>query len=125
MGKKVINSNQLPAAGPYSVAVEAGGFIFISGQLPVDPSTGKIIMDIKPATCQVLTNLQALLEDNGLSLNHIVKTTIFLRNISDFAAVNEIYAGFFSAQPPARTTVEVSALPKDAPLEIEAIAVRI
>jgi len=124
MDKKVITSDQLPAAGSYSPAVEAGGFIFISGQLPVDPSTGQIIMDIQPATRQVLTNLQTLLEDNGLSLINIVKTTLFLRNISDFAAINEIYAGFFSAEPPARSTVEVSALPKDAPLEIEAIAVR-
>ena len=106
------------------MAVEAGGFIFISGQLPINPATGEIIMDIKPATRQILTNLQTLLEENGLSLNNIVKTTIFLKNMGDFAAVNEIYAGFFPAEPPARSTIEVAALPKGAPLEIEAIAVR-
>jgi 2-iminobutanoate/2-iminopropanoate deaminase len=124
MKKKMITSNKLPAAGPYSIAVEAGGFIFISGQLPVNPATGEIIMDIQSAARQVLTNLQTLLEENGLSLKNIVKTTIFLKNISDFTAVNEIYAGFFPTEPPARSTVEVSALPKGVPLEIEAVAVR-
>lgn len=124
MEKKIITSDKLPVAGPYALAVEAGGFIFISGQLPVNPATGKIIMDIRPAARQLLTNLQTLLDENGLSLKNIVKTTIFLKNMTDFAAVNEVYAGFFPADPPARSTVEVSALPKGAPLEIEAIAVR-
>jgi len=127
MQKKIITSDKLPVAGPYSVAVEAeaGGFIFISGQLPVNPASGEIVMDIQPATRQILINLQTLLEENGLSLKNIVKTTIFLRNMSDFAAVNEIYAGFFPTEPPARSTVGVVALPKGAPLEIEAIAIRI
>lgn len=124
MEKKIITSDKLPVAGPYAIAVEAGGFIFISGQLPVNPATGEIIMDIRPAARQLLTNLQTLLDENGLSLKNIVKTTIFLKNMTDFAAVNEVYAGFFPADPPARSTVEVSALPKGAPLEIEAIAVR-
>jgi 2-iminobutanoate/2-iminopropanoate deaminase len=124
MEKKIITSDKLPVAGPYALAVEAGGFIFISGQLPVNPATGEIIMDIRPAAHQLLTNLQTLLDENGLSLKNIVKTTIFLKNMTDFAAVNEVYAGFFPADPPARSTVEVSALPKGAPLEIEAIAVR-
>ena len=125
MEKKIITSDKLPVAGPYSVAVEAGGFIFISGQLPVNPASGEIVMDIQPATRQVLMNLQTLLEENGLSLKNIVKTTIFLKSMSDFMAVNEIYAGFFPTEPPARSTVGVAALPKDAPLEIEAVAIRI
>jgi len=124
MDKNILASSQLPVLGPYSTAVEAGGFIFISGQLPVNPVTGEILMDVKEATRQTLTNLQALLEENGLSLKNIVKTTIFLKNMGDFAAVNEIYAGFFPSEPPARSTIEVAALPKGAPLEVEAIAVR-
>lgn len=124
MGKKIIISNKLPVAGPYSLAVEANGLIFISGQLPINPATGEIVMEVRQATRQILTNLQTLLEENGLSLNDVVKTTLFLKNIGDFAAVNEIYAGFFANEPPARSTVEVSALPKGAPLEIEAVAVR-
>ena len=124
MEKKILMPGKMPVAGPYSAAVEACGLIFISGQLPVDPQTGEIIMDIRAATHQVLTNLQTLLEENGLSLKNIIKTTLFLKHISDFAAVNEIYAGFFPAEPPARSTVEVSALPKNAPLEIEAVALR-
>ena len=124
MEKKVIVSNKLPVAGPYSLAVEANGLIFISGQLPINPSTGEIVMDIRQAARQILMNLQTLLEENGLSMNNIVKATIFLKDMNDFTAVNEIYAGFFTALPPARSTIEVSALPKGVPLEIEAVAVR-
>ncbi|MGD0022511.1 MAG: Rid family detoxifying hydrolase [Smithellaceae bacterium] len=124
MKKKILASAKLPVLGPYSSAVEAGSFIFLSGQLPLDPSTGEVVMDIKAATRQTLTNIQTVLEENGLSLKNIVKTTIFLKNMADFAAVNEIYAGFFPESPPARSTVGVSALPKNAPLEIEAIALR-
>lgn len=124
MEKKILSSSKLPAAGPYSVAVEANGFIFISGQLPIHPSTGEMITAIGPAARQVLTNLQTVLEENGLSLGHVVKTTLFLKSIADFAAVNEVYAGFFPTEPPARSTVEVSSLPKGVLLEIEAIAVR-
>jgi len=124
MEKKILISKTLSTAGPYSLAVEAGGLIFISGQISVNPVTGEIITDIQAAARQVLTNLKTLLEGNGLSMENVVKTTIFLKNISDFAVVNEIYAGFFAGAWPARSTVEVSALPKGAPLEIEAIAVR-
>lgn len=125
MKKVIIISDKLPVFGPYSTAVEAGGFIFISGQIAQDPKTGKIITDIKSATRQVLANMQTILEEAGLKLNSIVKTTIYLKNINDFTAMNEIYAGFFTQEPPARSTIEVSSLPKGAPLEIEAIAMRI
>ena len=124
MDKIILTSSKLPVLGPYATAIEAGGLIFISGQLPINPATGEIVMDIQAAARQVLTNLQSLLEENRLSLKNIIKTTIFLKNMGDFAAVNEIYAGFFPSEPPARSTVEVAALPKGAPLEIEAVAVR-
>jgi 2-iminobutanoate/2-iminopropanoate deaminase len=124
MKKTIIASDKLPVAGPYSAAVEACGFIFISGQLPLDPRTGEVITDIKSATRQVLTNIQTILETAGLKLTNIVKTTIYLKNIADFADVNEIYAGFFPEDPPARSTIEVSSLPKGVSIEIEAIAVR-
>jgi len=124
MEKKILTSKTLSVVGPYSLAVEAGGLIFISGQLPVNPSNGETITDIQAAARQVLTNLKTVLDENGLSMENVVKTTIFLKNISDFAVVNEIYAGFFSGSAPARSTVEVSSLPKGVPLEIEAIAVR-
>ena len=124
MKKTIIASDKIPVAGPYSAAVEACGFIFISGQLPLDPKTGEVINDIKSATRQVITNIQTILETAGLKLTNIVKTTIYLKNITDFAAVNEIYAGFFPEEPPARSTIEVSSLPKGVPIEIEAIAVR-
>jgi 2-iminobutanoate/2-iminopropanoate deaminase len=124
MDKKILTSSKLPVLGPYSTAVEAGGFIFISGQLPLNPVTGEIVMEIKSAAKQTLTNLQTILKENGLSLRNIIKTTIFLKNMGDFAAMNEIYAEFFSAEPPARSTIEVAALPKGAPMEIEAIAIR-
>ena len=124
MNKIILSSSKLPVSGPYSIAVETSGLIFLSGQLPINPSTGEVIMAIEPAARQVLTNLQTVLEENGLSMNHVVKTTIFLINIGDFAAVNDIYAGFFPTAPPARSTVEVSALPKGVPLEIDAIAIR-
>jgi 2-iminobutanoate/2-iminopropanoate deaminase len=124
MRKKIISSDKLPVIGPYSVAVDANGFIFISGQIPINPANGEIITDIKMATRQVLSNIQTVLNDIGLSMSDIVKTTIFLKNISDFAVVNEEYAEFFSQEPPARSTIEVSNLPKGALLEIEAIAVR-
>jgi 2-iminobutanoate/2-iminopropanoate deaminase len=122
--KQIITSCKMPVAGPYSPAVEAEGFIFISGQLPLNPETGDVIIDIKAGTRQVLTNLQAILEECGLTLDHVIKTTIYLQNMADFAVVNEIYASFFPKDPPARSILGVSALPKNVPLEIEAVAVR-
>jgi endoribonuclease L-PSP, putative len=124
MEKKIIITDKLPVSGPYSTAVEANGFIFLSGQLPIDPATGEIISEIRQAARQVLVNIRTVLADTGLSLSSIVKTTIFLKNIADFAAVNEIYAGFFPQEPPARSTIEASNLPKGARLEIDAIAIR-
>lgn len=124
MKKKIISTPQIPVAGPYSAAVEAKDMIFISGQIPVDPATGEIITDIKEATRQVLTNIQALLKKTDLDLSSIVKTTIFLKDIKDFPIVNEIYAGFFPEEPPARSTIEASVLPRGALIEIEAVAIR-
>jgi 2-iminobutanoate/2-iminopropanoate deaminase len=124
MEKKIIISNKLPAIGPYSTAVEANGFVFLSGQIPINPATGEIVSDIREATRQVLMNIQTALGEAGLLLSDIVKTTIFLKNMADFPVVNEIYVEFFPHRPPARSTVEVSNLPKEASLEIEAIAVK-
>ena len=125
MKKTIITSDKIPVLGPYSAAVGAGGFIFISGQIALDSKTGEALTDIKAATRQILTNMQTILEAAGLKLSNIVKTTIFLKNISDFTVVNEVYAGFFPQEPPARSTIEVSSLPKGVPIEIEAIAARI
>jgi len=124
MKKQIISSNRFPVSGPYSAAVEANDMIFISGQLPVDPASGEVINDIKHATRQILVNIQAILQKTGLDLSHIVKTTIFLKDIKDFASVNEVYAEFFSQDPPARSTVAAGVLPRGALIEIEAIAIR-
>ena len=124
MKKNIIASTKFPVFGPYSAAVEANDMIFVSGQLPIDPATGEIITDIKTATRQVLLNIQMILKKTGLDMSHIVKTTIFLKNITDFSVVNEIYAEFFPEEPPARSTIEASVLPKGALIEIEAIAAR-
>lgn len=123
MDKKIISSAKLTVAGPYSQAVEANGFVFISGQLPLNPATGEVIHDIKPATAQALNNLQDILRARGLELDHIIKTTIYIQDMTNYSAVNEIYAGFFPSHPPARSMVGVASLPKNAPLEIEAIAI--
>lgn len=124
MKKKIIASDEFPVSGPYSAAVEANDMIFISGQLPVDPATGEIINDIKKGTRQILMTIQAILKKTDLDLSNIIKTTIFLKNIKDFQIVNDVYGEFFPQAPPARSTVEVSVLPRGALIEIEAIAVR-
>ena len=124
MKKNIIASSKFPVSGPYSAAVEVNDIIFISGQLPIDPLTGQIINDIKTATRQVLTNIQIILKEAGMDMSNVVKTTIFLKNIADFSVVNEIYASFFPKDPPARATIEASALPKGVLLEIEAVAIR-
>ncbi|HTP69245.1 MAG TPA: RidA family protein [Dongiaceae bacterium] len=109
--------------GPYSQAVRANGFLFVSGQVGFDPQTGEFVgSDVRSQTERVLENLKAILEAAGVSLNHVVKTTVFLKDMNDFPAMNEVYAKFFSAAPPARSTVQAARLPKDALVEIDVIA---
>lgn len=124
--KTPIQSLQAPAAiGPYSQAIEAGGMVFVSGQLPIDPKTGEFAEgDIQALTHQSLTNLKHVLEEAGLTMANVVKTTVFLADLADFAAMNEVYATYFSAPFPARSAVAVNTLPKNARVEIECIAVR-
>jgi 2-iminobutanoate/2-iminopropanoate deaminase len=123
--KKIVSTTDAPAAvGPYSQAVRVGQFVFTAGQIPLDPKTGVIVSeDVGEQTRRVLENLKAVLAAENLTFDHIVKTTIFLTDMADFQTVNEIYAGYFSQLPPARSTVQVSALPKAARVEIECIAV--
>jgi len=121
--KQVISSKTAPpAVGPYSQAISVNGFIFTSGQLPADNAGNLIIDDITAATRRSLENLQSILQAAGGDMDDIVKATIFLTDMNDFAAVNEVYAKFFSGEPPARSCVAVAALPKGAEVEIEAIA---
>jgi 2-iminobutanoate/2-iminopropanoate deaminase len=124
MGKRAIHTDKAPKAiGPYSQAIEAGNFIFLSGQIPLDPKTGELIRgDIRKQTQQVLENIKGVLESQGLGMENVVKATLFLKEISNFNQVNEVYATYFPSSPPARSTVEVSKLPRDADIEIEAIA---
>ena len=124
---KAIQSEKAPAAiGPYSQAIDSGaGIVFVSGQLPIDPATGAFPEGgVKEQTCQSLTNVKAILETAGLDLGNVVKTTVFLADMADFSAMNEVYARFFSAPFPARSAVAVKALPKGALVEIECIAAR-
>ncbi|MEY2496887.1 MAG: 2-iminobutanoate/2-iminopropanoate deaminase [Verrucomicrobiota bacterium] len=123
--KKIISTTEAPAAiGPYSQAVRAGSMIFCAGQVPLDPKTAQIVSeDISEQTRRVLDNLTAVLKAEGLTMANIVKTTVFLADFGDFQKMNEVYATYFTEQPPARSTVGVSTLPKNARVEIEAIAV--
>jgi 2-iminobutanoate/2-iminopropanoate deaminase len=124
MSRKIINSQSAPEPiGPYSQAIISGNLIFTSGQIPIDPASGEVLAaDISAQTRQVIENLSAVLTAAGSSLNAVLKTTIFLKNMSDFTAVNEVYATFFGKTLPARSTVEVARLPKDVGVEIECIA---
>ena len=124
--KTLLSTPQAPAAiGPYSQGVAAGSLVITSGQLPIDPATGTFAgEDIAAQTRQSLANVKAVLAAAGFGLEDVVKTTVFLKNMDDFAAMNQVYAGFFPENPPARSAVEVARLPKDALVEIEAIAVR-
>lgn len=124
MPKEIIRSDGAPLPiGPYSQAIRAGGWLFLSGQIALDPATGQFAGgDIKGQTRRVLANLAAVLEAAGSSLDRVVKTTVFLRDINDFGAMNEEYQAVFREAPPARSTVQVARLPRDALVEIEAIA---
>jgi 2-iminobutanoate/2-iminopropanoate deaminase len=125
MEKKIIATDKAPAAiGPYSQAIEAGGFVFASGQIPVDPATGNIPDGIEAQAKQALTNVKNLMEASGLSMDNIVKTSVFIKDMNDFAKVNEVYATFFESDFPARSCVEVARLPKDVLIEVEVIAAR-
>ena len=123
--KKIVSTTEAPAAvGPYSQAVRIGQMVFTAGQIPLDPKSGQIVSeDIAEQTRQVLNNLTAVLKAENLTFGHIVKTTVFMTDLGQFQTMNEIYASYFTDQPPARSTVQVSALPKGARVEIEVIAV--
>ncbi|HZE70550.1 MAG TPA: RidA family protein [Pyrinomonadaceae bacterium] len=124
--KRRIQTAQAPQAiGPYSQAIEAGGLVFASGQIPIDPGTGQFVAGgIAEQTEQVLKNLAAVLEAGGSGLDRVVKTTVFLASMDEFAAMNEVYGKFFESDPPARATVQAARLPRDARVEIEAIATK-
>lgn len=122
--KTIIRPARSPGAvGPYHHAVRVGDLLFCSGQIPLDPATGNLVAgDIRSQTEQVLRNIQAILEDQGLTFAHVIKTTVFLTNLGDFAVMNEVYARYFTGDFPARSTVQVAALPRGAQVEIEVIA---
>ena len=124
--KAIISTDRAPAAiGPYAQAVRTGGLVITSGQLPIDPATGAFPEGIQAQTRQSLTNVRAILEEAGLTMDAVLKTTVFLSDMNNFGAMNEVYASFFTeGSYPARSAVEVARLPKDALVEIEAIAVR-
>ena len=124
MKKQQISTTKAPAAiGPYSQAIRAGDFVFCSGQIPLDPETGAMVQEsIEAETHRVMKNLTAVLEAAQVTLRDVVKTTIFLTNMGDFATVNAVYQQYFETEPPARSTVQVAALPKGARVEVEAIA---
>lgn len=124
MKKKVIQTDKAPKAiGPYSQAIQAENLLFLSGQIALDPKTGELREgDIRQQTQQVLENVKGLLESQGLGMKDVVKVTIFLKDMGNFNQMNEVYAAYFSSAPPARSTVEVAKLPRNAEIEIEAIA---
>lgn len=125
MKREVINTNNAPGAiGPYSQGIVVGDFVYTSGQIPINPATGELENDIKVATKQSMENVKAILEAAGTSLENVVKTSIFLKDLNDFSIVNEIYGTYFKENPPARSCVQVAKLPKDAVIEIEAIAIK-
>ena len=119
---KLYSKNAPEPIGPYSQGIETDGFLFLSGQIGLKPVTGELVQGLTTQTHQVLQNVKAILESAGRNLSNVVKTTVYLRNMKDFAEFNQIYAEYFKENPPARTTVEVSALPKDALIEIDIIA---
>ncbi len=124
MKKQIIATDKAPKAiGPYSAAVRVGNFVYTAGQIGIDPATGELVSGgIEAETRQVLTNLKHILEAAGSSLDNVVKTTVFLRDINDFSRMNAVYAEFFPENPPARSAVQAAALPKGVAVEIEAVA---
>ena len=124
MKKRVIQTDKAPKAiGPYSQAIQAGNLLFLSGQIPIDPKTGELIKgDIRQQTQRALENIKGLLESQGLGMEDVIKVTIFLKDMGNFNQVNEVYATYFSSSPPARSTVEIAKLPRNAEIELEAIA---
>ena len=125
MKKKVIHTDKAPKTiGPYSQAIQAGNFLFLSGQIPLDPASGELVKgDIREQTRRVLENLKGVLESQNLGMGDVVKVTIFLKDMGNFGQVNEVYATYFPSSPPARSTVEVASLPRGADIEIEVIAI--
>ena len=121
MTKEIHTENAPAAIGPYSQAIEAGDFVFVSGQIPIDPSTGEVVEGIEKQTNQVLKNLQAILTEAGTDFSQVVKFTIYLQSMEEFATVNEIYGNYLSEPYPARATVEVSRLPKDVLVEMDVV----
>ncbi len=126
MERKVVYTEKAPKpVGPYSQAIIAGDFIFTAGQIPIDPKTNQIVQaDIKEQTRQVLENLKAVLESAGATFDDVVKVTVYMKDLNEFSAMNEVYSEYFKNSPPARTTVEVSRLPRDVKIEIDLIAVK-
>jgi 2-iminobutanoate/2-iminopropanoate deaminase len=121
--KQVISTKGAPGAiGPYSQAIKAGNFVYTSGQLPINPANGELIDDIKKATEQSLENVKAILQEAGTTMDKVIKTVVFLRDMNDFSAMNEVYGTYFKENAPARSCVQVARLPKDAVVEIEVVA---
>ncbi len=127
MPKKIVLTDKAPAPiGPYSQAVGVGDLLFLSGQIPLDPKTGELVdTDIEAATTQVLENIRAVLESEGLAFRHVVKTTVFMKDLALFPRMNAVYATAFTEKPPARSTVQAAALPKGVSVEIEVVASRL
>ena len=119
--KKIATTKAPAAVGPYAQAVEVNGFVFVSGQLPINMETGEMETDIRKATLASLSNLKSIVEEAGLSIDNVAKTTVFMKDLEEFTAMNEVYAEFFGSHTPARSTFQVAKLPKDAVVEIEAI----
>ncbi|MGL5440040.1 MAG: RidA family protein [Filifactoraceae bacterium] len=123
--KKIISTTKAPGAiGPYSQGIATEGLVYTSGQLPIDMTTGELQTDIKLATKACLENVKAILEEAGLTMDNIIKTTVFMKDMGQFVDMNEVYASFFQSNPPARSAVQVAALPKDAVIEIEVVAAK-
>ncbi len=124
MSKKIISTEKSPAAiGPYNQGIVAGGVLYTSGQLPIHPVTGEVPSTIEEQTAQVLENLKAIIEAAGTTMDHVVKCTVYIQNMSDFVAMNQVYSTYFSDNPPARACVEVSKMAKNALVEIDAIVI--